>query len=439
MDQGGISKPRRRLLRGLPAGLLAASGAVGAPAAKAQTGNVKIVIAGAGLAGLAVAHRLSRELPLARITLVDAKREHNYQPGYTLVATGVWPISKVQDLNANYIPTGVNWIQEAVASFEPEQNRLITQGGQTVPYDWLIVATGVELNYGAIEGMDVRAIGQNGLGSVYPSPEAAQATWQTLDAFRQTGGRAVMTLPHTPIKCAGAPLKMTFLLLDRLKQAGTLERSNVEFHSSLGVVFSIPQINEFILQRWADQGVTSTLNHRLTGVDISARKAHFLSPEGEKNIVDYDFLHVVPPMRAAAPVRNSSLAWQEGGFASGGWLEVDPKTLQHRRFSNVFGVGDTNGTPRGKTAATVKKSVPIVVHNLQRAIAGTLPDESFDGYTSCPLITREGSAMLVEFDYEGRLTPSIPGVDPMQESYFAWVLKYRLLKPAYMAVLKGRA
>ena len=94
--------------------------------------------------------------------------------------------------------------------------------------------------------------------------------------------------------------------------------------------------------------------------------------------------------------------------------------------------------PRGKTAATVKKSAPLVAHNLVEVIAGRQANESFDGYTSCPLITREGSAMLIEFDYEGRLTPTLPVIDPLQDSFFAWLMKVRMLKPAYMSVLKGR-
>lgn len=124
-------------------------------------------------------------------------------------------------------------------------------------------------------------------------------------------------------------------------------------------------------------------------------------------------------------------------MAGGGWLEVDKETLQHKRYPNVFGVGDINGTPRGKTAATVKKSAPIVAANLAEVIAGRAPLQKFDGYTSCPLIVREGSALLIEFDYEGRLTPSLPMIEPMQESWFAWLMKTQLLKPAYMAVLKG--
>jgi sulfide:quinone oxidoreductase len=117
---------------------------------------------------------------------------------------------------------------------------------------------------------------------------------------------------------------------------------------------------------------------------------------------------------------------------------VDKDTLQHRRYPNVFGLGDINGTPRGKTAATVKKSAPIVAQHLADVIAGRAPGQKFDGYTSCPLIVREGSALLIEFDYEGRLTPSLPMIEPLQESYFAWLMKVRMLKPAYLSVLKGR-
>ena len=433
---------RRRWLRLLSAAPAVAAAAGGATAAAPAQASVRtsahVVIAGSGLAGLAVAHRLRKMLDGARITVVDAKQEHNYQPGYTLVATGVWPVGKVRDRNADFMPAGVDWVQEMVAAFEPENNTVVTAGGRRIAYDYLVVATGTHLDYAQIEGMDVAAIGRDGVGSVYASAQAAEATWRAMQAFAAQGGTALMTLPATPIKCAGAPVKMTFLLRDRLLQAGTAERSSITFESSLGVAFGVPVVNARILELWKQMGVGVEFHQRLTAIDIGARRATFTSPEGERTEKPYDFIHVVPPQRAPDAVKTSALAWQEGPFAAGGWLEVDRKTLQHRRFPNVFGVGDINGTPRGKTAATVKKSAPIVAHNLVELIAGRSPDEDFDGYTSCPLITREGAAMLIEFDYDGKLTPSLPMIDPMQEGFFAWLMKVRLLKPAYMAVLKGR-
>jgi sulfide:quinone oxidoreductase len=434
-----IDASRRRWLQAL-ATLPVAAGAATAttPARAAVKTSAHIVIAGSGLGGIAVANRLSALLDGAKITIVDRKEEHNYQPGYTLVATGVWPVDKVKNRNADYLPANVQWVKDMVAEFDPAANTVVTAGGQRIGYDFLVVATGLHLDYAQIEGMDVAAIGSNGLASVYPSPQAAQATWAAMQAFTAKGGNAVMTLPATPLKCAGAPLKMTFLLRDRLHQAGTMSGSTISFQSALGNVFGVKAVNDDVLRRWQALGIEVETTRRLAAVDIGARRATFVTPEGEKVEKPYDFLHVVPPMRAPDPVKSSALAWQEGPFAAGGWLEVDKSTLQHRRFPNVYGIGDINGTPRGKTAATVKKSAPIVAHNLVQTIGGRSPDQSFDGYTSCPMIVREGSAMLIEFDYEGRLTPSLPMIDPLQESYMAWLMKTYMLKPAYVAVLKGR-
>lgn len=181
----GPTRPpsRRDMLRAMGAAPIAVGALQAAPAAQAQTSDSKahIVIAGSGLGGIAVASRLRALLPQAKITIVDAKQEHNYQPGYTLVASGVWPIEKVRDRNADFIPAGVEWVQEMVAAFDPASNSLTTTSGQKIGYDYLVVATGLHLDYAQIEGMDVAAIGQNGMGSVYASPQAAQATWQAME------------------------------------------------------------------------------------------------------------------------------------------------------------------------------------------------------------------------------------------------------------------
>lgn len=156
-------------------------------------------------------------------------------------------------------------------------------------------------------------------------------------------------------------------------------------------------------------------------------------------MLPYDFIHVVPPMRAPDAVKNSELAWKEGPFAE---PAAGSKSTRPPCSTDAFRTCSASATSTarhaGKTAATVKKSAPLVARHLVQVIAGGEPGEVFDGYTSCPLLTREGSALLIEFDYEGRLTPTLPMVDPLQDSFFAWMMKTRMLKPAYLAVLKGR-
>jgi sulfide:quinone oxidoreductase len=434
MSQG---RTRRDILKlGAAGAALLATPA--APAAKVRT-RAHIVIAGSGAGGIAVANRLARGLEGARITIIDGRQQHYYQPGWTMVAGGVWPMERtVEQSNARFHPHGIEWVRDFVAEFDPAANTVVTRGGQRIRYDFLVVATGLQLNYTAIAGMDEAALGQNGLTSVYASPQAAADTWRLMDTFRRTGGRAVMTMPNTPMKCAGAPLKVTFLLDDRLREAGSRARSQVNFYAGGNALFGVRVYHDDITRRFGELGIQTQTEQRLTGIDIGARRATFTAADNSRSTVDYDFIHVVPPMSAPDAVRNSELSWKEGPFAGGGWLEVDRETLRHRRFPNVFGIGDVNGTPRGKTAATVKGGAPIVAENLMRVIQDQDPGSKFNGYTSCPLIVRVGSALLVEFDHDGKLVPSIPFVDPLQESYFAWVMKVYMLKPAYIAVLRGR-
>ena len=47
--------------------------------------------------------------------------------------------------------------------------------------------------------------------------------------------------------------------------------------------------------------------------------------------------------------------------------------------------------------------------------------------------------MLVEFDYENRLTPSFPFIKPLDEHWLVWVIKETMLKPNYTAMLRGLA
>jgi sulfide:quinone oxidoreductase len=160
-----------------------------------------------------------------------------------------------------------------------------------------------------------------------------------------------------------------------------------------------------------------------------------------KTMVDlpYDYLHVIPPQRAPDVVRQSGLSWADK-WTDQGWVEADQKTLRHPRFPEVFSIGDVAGVPKGKTAASVKWQVPVVEDHLVAAIEGREGTKTYDGYTSCPLITRVGRAMLVEFDYHNNLVPSFPGtIAPLEELWISWLMKEVALKATYNAMLRGKA
>ena len=43
------------------------------------------------------------------------------------------------------LPAGVRWLQDSVTTFHPDLNMLTTSSGDTLTYDWLVIATGLVL------------------------------------------------------------------------------------------------------------------------------------------------------------------------------------------------------------------------------------------------------------------------------------------------------
>src|SRR6056297_1215626 len=435
-------RSRRQFLRNAGmgitgAGLLGSGLFLGGEAAAVRT-SAHVVIVGAGAAGLALANRLSRSLEGARLTIIDPRERHVYQPGLTLVATGIWNTPKVVDRNSDYMPRDVNWVKAQVVEYDPDANAVVTDTGERIAYDYLLIATGLQLDFAAIEGMHPELIGREGIGCVYDNPEHATRTWSMIDSLVNNGGVGLFTRGPGGIKCAGAPLKVTMLTEDLLRRSGRRDAVQMIYNSPSAGLFSQPDINSFLKQHFPERDIALNWHHRLKGIEPEARRATFATPEGDVRI-DYDFIHVVPPMRAPDPLFHSPLAWQSGPFADDGrWLEVDRHTLRHPRYPNVFGAGDCVGTPIGKTAASVKAQVPVVAHNLAQVIQGRQEDARYEGYTSCPLITEKGKAILVEFDYELKMVPSFPFIDPLREHWAPWVMKDRMLHGAYNAMLRGR-
>lgn len=433
------SVSRRNLLKfGVGAGLVGPL-ALTAGGAKAVNTKAHVVIVGAGAGGISMANRLTKSLQGAKITIIDTREKHYYQPGWTLVASGIWNKEKTETEVADWLPKSVNWVKGLVAEYDPENNRVMLEGGQTVNYDQLIVASGLQLRFDLIEGMDAGLIGQGkGIGSVYASLDAAAKTNEEIKRWiSKGGGTGLFNLPPTALKCAGAPLKMTFTTLHRLEDTGRRDAFNVEFMTPSGGLFGVPFYNDFVKQRFSDQGVTRNDFWTLKAIDADAKKATYSVRDGEDQVKDYDFLHVVPPMTAGAALENSPLAFQPGENFKG-WMKVGRETLQNTDYPNVWGIGDVMGMPSNKTAASVKMQAKVLEENFLASLQGKPLTAKHNGYTSCPLITGIGKAMLVEFGWDSKLLPSFSFIDPKQESWTVWVMKERMLRPAYYAMLEGK-
>lgn len=106
--EAGLALARRQFLQLGAAGLVTTAALPQAIAAPSKVkSSAKIVIAGAGAAGLSLASRLAQQLDGVQITIIDNRTQHYYQPGFTLIGAGIKTADYVVSQTASYIPAGV--------------------------------------------------------------------------------------------------------------------------------------------------------------------------------------------------------------------------------------------------------------------------------------------------------------------------------------------
>jgi sulfide:quinone oxidoreductase len=394
-----------------------------------------IVIVGGGSAGIATAASLLKRQYWLNIAIIEPKDEHFYQPGWTMVGGGIFKPEETIRSEASVMPDDVTWIKDAVTTFDPENNSLSLERGDSISYNHLVVAPGLKLNFDAVEGLE-EAIGKNGITSNY-TREGAPYTWELVQNFK--GGKAIFTQPPLPLKCAGAPQKAMYLSCNEWEKKNILKDTDVEFCNAgpalFGVAEYIPPLMEFV-ERY---GAKLSFGKNLIKVDGENKVATFAITDGDGKVTNvdekFDMLHVCPPQCSLDFVKNSPLATETG------FLAVDINTLQSTKYENIFGAGDIVATLNAKTAAAARKQAVVVAENLLAHKDGKNLTSLYEGYGSCPLTVTKDRIILAEFGYGGKIMPTFPKWinNTLKATKFAWVLKADILPWVYWnCMLKGR-
>lgn len=398
----------------------------------AQNSRHKILIIGGGTAGLTVAARL-RRAGESDLAIIEPSQKHFYQPLWTLVGAGAVSKESTERSERDYLPAGVAWIKDWATEISPESNYVATRSGARISYNFLIVAPGLELNWDAIPGLR-EAVGNGSVSTNYTYENAPQ-TWDLIRNFK--GGTALFHMPGTPIKCPGAPQKIMYLAADHFRRNKI--SANVIYGSATPTIYGVKEyaaVLDKVVQRY---GIDARFSHDLVEVHGDKKEAVFVNkndPAKSRTTIGYDIMHVAPPQIAPEFIRNSPLPAKEPGL---GWVEVDQYTLQHKRYPNVFALGDVAGSPNAKTGAAALKQAPVVVSNLLAVMRDAVPVAKYNGYVACPITTAYGKLLLCEFDYTGKPTPTIPFINTIVERYDTWLLKrYGLPWLYWNLMLRGR-
>ena len=146
----------RRIFLGQSAALFGATVGLNNIALASTKTKGKVVVVGAGYGG-ATAAKYIRMLSNSgiEVTLIEPNAEFVSCPLSNLVIGGV---EKIDALTTPYTGLsakhGVNMIKDTVTKVDAKKKTVTTASGTVVPYDKLILAPGIGLNFGAIEGLE---------------------------------------------------------------------------------------------------------------------------------------------------------------------------------------------------------------------------------------------------------------------------------------------
>jgi len=358
----------------------------------------RIVILGGGTGGTMMANRLRRlyDEDEAAIAVVDKDDRHVYQPGLLFVPFGLASADEIVRPRRRQLRSGIDFHVSEIDHVAVGEDRVHLVDGSTLPYDVLIVATGVTLRPEETEGLTGPGWRER-MFTFYDVPGAEQLA-RALDAF--DGGRLVVNLIDMPIKCPVAPLEFAFLADWYFAERGIRDRVELTYVTPLDGAFTKPIASERLAGLLAEKGVELVTEFAVGEADGEGGRL----VSWDEREVPFDLLVTVPLHEGAPYVGRSEGLGDELAF-----VPTEPHTLQSLARPNVFALGDATNVPISKAGSVTHFEGEALTENVRRFLSGEALEGSYDGHANCFIETGFGKALLIDFNYD---TEPLPGRFP---------------------------
>jgi NADPH-dependent 2,4-dienoyl-CoA reductase/sulfur reductase-like enzyme len=309
------------------------AGATGLAAAALSTrpvfgaGKAKVVVIGGGAGGATVARYVAKDAKDIDVTLVEANRNYTTCFFSNLYLGGFRSFESIthsyDTLASQY---GVTVVHDRATAIDPAKKIVQLNGGDTLSYDRLVVAPGIEMKFDTIEGYSQKAS--------QIMPHAWQAGPQTRILKSQLlemedGGTVVIAPPPNPFRCPPGPYERASMVAHYLKN--NKPRSKIVILDAKNK-FSKQKLFEDAWVRYYP-GLIEWVPLEITGgiemVDIKAMTVKTTSETVKASVAN-----IIPAQRAGRIAQVAGLADKSG------WCPVEPATLASKLQPDIHLVGD---------------------------------------------------------------------------------------------------
>ncbi|KQQ00802.1 MULTISPECIES: NAD(P)/FAD-dependent oxidoreductase [unclassified Rathayibacter] len=417
------------------------------PALPADADRHDVLIVGGGNAGLSAAGRL-RRYGVSDVAVIEPRDTHFYQPMFSHVAGGNAPASMATRSQASVMPKGVTLIKDRMRTIDPVAKTVTLSSGRRIGYGQLVVCPGIQKDWASVPGLTEAMESPVGVSN-YEYDYARKASSVLSDV---RSGTVVFTQPSGPATCAGASQKPMYLACDYWRATGVLADIHVVLVVPTPTLFGMPMIDAELERKVHEYGIDVRYSRELVEVDSEARSiviagddrrsAHLGADHdsgsvghGHRETLSYDVLHAVPPQSAPDWLAGTGLT------APDGFVDVDPLTLRHPRYPDVWALGDAAATTNSKSGGALRPQVKALAKNMVAARKSKPLPQVYNGYSVCPFVVSRSTVVFAEFDDRYRPKPTIPFWKGLAKERRVTYLADRYILPwvYWNLILKGRA
>lgn len=349
-----VAVDRRHVMLGLASLPLALSVRDARAAAKAR-----LVIVGGGAGGATVAVSVKRAVPEMAVTLIEPQARYTSCFHSNHFIGGFIPFERITHDYEGLAKLGIDIIPQRAAAVDAESRQVVTDGGQTLAYDRLVVAPGIGFKFDAIEGYDEAA--REAMPHAWSGGQQSLLLRARLEAM-EDGGLVVIAAPRNPYRCPPGPYERACLIANYLQRAKP--RSKVVILDAK-MAFSKQAVFEEAFERYYKDTIELRLTNDLDDMGVArvdAKAGEVVTRSGE--VFKAAVANIVPDQTAGG----IALA---AGLADGDWCPVEFETFRSARLADIYVVGDAAIAPdMPKSAYSASNQARAVAGHVLADLAG---------------------------------------------------------------------
>jgi sulfide dehydrogenase [flavocytochrome c] flavoprotein chain len=322
-------------------------------------GAAKVVVVGGGPGGATVAHYVKKGEPKLDVTLIEANRHFSSSFFSNLYLGGFRSFDSLSHDYAGLRRLGIRLVYDFATDVDTTKKVVKTRGGRAFSYDRLVLAPGIDINYGSINGYSMEAARL--MPHAYNTDGSQKLLLKRQLEAMKDGGVVVMTVPNNPFRCPPGPYERACMIAHFLKTKKPKSKLVILDPKK---AFSKQAVFTEAFDKYYKDIIELNLSTEIDSfavvrVDPKTREVEIKDGKKWKG----DVVNVIPQQRAGQIAIKA-------GCADGDWCPINPENFSSTKVTDVYVLGDAAiAAEMPKSAFSANSQAKVVAADILSALA----------------------------------------------------------------------